>query len=291
MTGVQTCALPIWLLPWIASGVALVVLAGGGLALTLRETDYSRVEQLRGEQDAEGGARTEHVRQRFFRLYKKHPDNAMYIYLWARCVDEAPRQLELAQQGIRADPRFSWNYNLAARVLARLGRVPEAYDQAVKGAALDPGNMQLADKLRALKLILDHKLGDQARPTPTAYSSYESKEALDKGAVHYQGLFHGAVRAPDRADLQAIPQGRLPEYKGPLTDAVRGFVLCANPFADACIRVYVPRDARFKAVWPPPGADVGALKDLQLVSVAGAVVTNAKGENILLADAVTVEAP
>lgn len=275
----------------IVGVAALVAIGGTASALALRDPDYSRVEQLRAEQDAEGGARTEHVRQRFFRLYKKHPQNAMYIYLWARCEDDAGKQLDLAQQGIHADPRFSWNYNIAARALARLGRVPEAYDQAVKGVALDPGNMLLAEKQRALKLILNHKLTDQARPAPTAYTTYESKENFDKGAVRYQGLFHGIVRSPDRADLQAIEKSRAADHKGPLANVVRGFVVCANPFADTCIRAYVPRDARFKNVWLHPDADVGAVKELQLVTIAGSVVTNARGENILLADALTVEAP
>ncbi len=260
-------------------GVALLVgIAGGGVTLALRESDYSRVEQLRAEQDASGGTHSEHVRQRFYRLYKKHPESAMYIYLWARCVEEADKQLELAQEGIRADARFSWNYNIAARALARLGRVAEAYDQAVKGAALDPGNMQLADKQRSLKLILDHKLVDQAKPVVGS-------------PLHYQGLFHGSIRSPDHADLQAIEKARLPDYKGPVSEAVRGFTVCANPFADTCIRAFVPRDARFKATWPHPDADVGALKDLQLVTVAGTVVTGARGEGILLADSLTVEAP
>ena len=268
------------LLARIAAGLVLAGLALGGAAVALREPDYSRVEQLRAEQDAEGGTRSEHVRQRFFRLYKKHPQNAMYTYLWARCVDDAAKQLELAQQGIHADGRFSWNYNLAARALARLGRVPEAYDQALKGAALDPGNMQLAEKQRALKLILDHKLTEQAKPAPS-----------DRGATRYQGLFHGAIRSPERSDLQAIEKSRPSDVKGPLADAVRGFVVCANPFADTCLHVYVPRDARFKAAWARPDADVGALTDLQLVTVTGTVVTSDKGESLLLADAVTVEAP
>jgi hypothetical protein len=273
----------------LAGAVVIAGLAGTGLFFSLRRPDYSRVEQLRAEQDAEG-THNEHVRQRFFRLYKAHPDNAMYTYLWARCVDDAQKQLDLAQQGIHTDPRFSWNYNMAARALARLNRVTEAYDQAAKGAALDPGNMQLADKQKALKLILDHKLEDQPKPAPSTYTTYESKDNFDKGAVRYHGLFRSLIKSPDRSDLQAIEKGRGADYKGPLAEAIQGFVVCANPFADSCVRAYAPRDARFKTAWMHPGTEATALKEHQLVAVAGAVVTNAKGENIMLADAVTVEA-
>jgi len=259
-----------------------------GVALAVRQPDYSRVEQLRAEQDSEG-THDEHVRQRFFRLYKAHPKNAMYIYLWARCVDDAAEQLALATEAVALDPKFSWNYNIAARALARLGRLPEAYDYAVKGAALDPGNMQLAEKRRSLKLMLDHKLADEPALTASAYVSYDSKEHFEKGAVRYRGLFRSTLRSPDPADLQAIPAARLGDAKGPAAEAVRGFVLCSNPFADACVRAYVARDARFGAAWPPRGSDVGALREHQLVTVAGSVVTNSKGESFLLADAVSGE--
>jgi hypothetical protein len=264
-------------LRWIAGVVLLAVLVGAGATIALRPSEYARVEQLRAEQDADG-THDQNVRQRFFRLYKAHPRSAMYIYLWSRCVDDAAEQLTLSEEGIRADPSFSWNYNMAARALARLNRVPEAYDQAVKGVVLDPGNMQLVDKQRALKRIIDHKLDAEARPTA--------------GAARYQGLFQSVIKAPDRSDLQAAQASRIADYKGPVADAVRGFVVCANPFADACVRVYVPRDARF-ASWPPPppSIDVGALKEHQLVTVVGSAVTTSKGEYILLADTVTVEAP
>jgi hypothetical protein len=261
----------------IGGVLLLVLLAGGGSELALRAPDYSRVEQLRAEQDADG-THDQNVRQRFFRLYKAHPHNAMYIYLWARCVDDAGEQLKLAEEGIRGEPRFSWNYNMAARALGRLGRVAEAYDQAVKGAAIDPGNMQLADKQAALKTILDHKLADEPRPATGA----------DKATAHYEGLFRSLVRSPDRSDLQAIA-ARVPDFKGPLGDAIRGFAVCANPFADSCIRVYVPRDARFNS-WSPAAVDVTGLKEHQLLSVSGPVVVNSKGETLVLADAVTVEA-
>ena len=275
---------------FILAGAVLAALAIGGVAFTRLGSDYSRVEQLRAEQDAVG-THDQDVRQRFFRLYKAHPQNAMYIYLWARCVDDAAGQLALAEEGVRADPRFSWNYNVAARALARLGRVPEAYDEAVKGAAIDPGNMLLADKQRSLKVMVDHKLPEEARPAPNGYTSYESRENFEKGAVHYQGLFEPMTRAPDRSDLHALETSRLADYKGPIADAVRGLVVCANPFADTCVRAYVPRDARFKNVWPPSAIDVGALKEHQLVGVAGSVVTNDRGEPLMLVDAVTVEAP
>jgi hypothetical protein len=261
--------------PRIALLAVLVLVGGGGLALALRGPDYSRVEQLRAEQDVDG-THDEHVRQRFYRLYKAHPGNAMYIYLWARCVEDPAEQLALAQEGIRADPRFSWSYNMAARALARQNRVTEAYDQATKGAALDPGNIELAQKLTSLKLIIDHKLADEARP--------------DVGTVRYVGLFRSVIRSPDRSDLQAIETTRLPDYKNPVADAVRGFVVCANPFADSCVRVFVPRDGRFTNVWAPPSIDVSTLQEHQLVTVAGSVVANGRGEKILLADTVTVEA-
>ena len=269
-------------------GVAIVTAAlVVGAWVMLRRSDYARVEELRAEQDATG-TRNEHVRQRFFRLYKEHPKNAMYAYLWGRCVDDAAKQLELAEEGIAADPHFSWNYNIGARALARLHRVPQAYDYAVKGSALDPANMQLADKRDALKLILDHKLDDQPRPAPTAYTTYDSKENFEKGAVRYKGLFHGLVRSPERADLQAIERARLSGAKAPVSEAIRGFVVCANSFADACVRVFVPNDARFGTSWPAAGVDVGGLRENQLVAVAGAVIANGRGDNILLADAVTL---
>jgi hypothetical protein len=272
-------------------GGVVVALALGGAAklYAMRPSDYQRTEDLRAEQDDEG-PHSEHVRQRFFRLYKEHPKDAVYVYLWARCVDDAAKQLDLAQEGMRADPSFSWNYNLASRDLARLNRVPEAYDLAVKGAALDPANMPLADKTQLLKRMLDHHLESEAKPVPTAYTTYDSKENFEKGAVRYEGLFHGAVRSPERADFQAIEKTRLPSYKGPVSEVVRGFTVCANHFADACIRVYVPDDGRFEPAWQHTSTDVTRIKDEQLVRVAGAVVANGRGENILLADAVTVEA-
>jgi hypothetical protein len=261
----------------IAGVVLLALVVGGGVALAMRRPDYSRVEQLRAEQDSEG-THDEHVRQRFFRLYKDHPKNAMYIYLWSRCVDDPAKQLELAEEGMQADPDFSWNYNMAARALARLNRIPDAYDRAVKGSAIDPGNLELADKQRSLKVIIDRKLAEQASPAPN-----------DKGGARYQGLFRAVARSPEPADVQAIERSRLPDYKGPLAEEVRGIVVCANPYADACVRAYVPRDARFKAAWAPPAVDVGAIKEHQLVTVVGTVVTDDKGENIVVADAVTVE--
>ncbi|MGO8997826.1 MAG: hypothetical protein ACLQVI_31290 [Polyangiaceae bacterium] len=273
----------------VAIAVALLVCLGGGAAAAgfmHGRSDYSRVEQLRAEQDADG-THDEHVRQRFFRLYKAHPQNAMYIYLWARCVDDAAEQLKLAQEGIQADPHFSWNYNMASRALARQNRVPEAYDEANKGAAIDPGNMELSQKQTSLKAILDHKLAEEAPPAPTS----------EKNAARYQGLFRAPIKSPDRSDLQAIETSRPPDGKSPgpgagtLAEAVRGFVVCANPFADACVRAYVPRDARFKGTWSQPSVDVTSIKEHQLVTLAGSVVTNGKGENILLADTVTVEAP
>jgi len=277
----------------VGGAVLVAVLAAVGTALALRQDSkdsYTRVEQYRADQDAQG-THDEHVRQRFYRLYETHPHNAMYIYLWARCVDDAAKQLDLANEGIRADPGFSWNYNMAARALARMNRVPDAYEQATKGAALDPGNLELTNKKAALKLIIDRKLVEQSKPAPSAYTTYDSKENFDKGAVKYSGLFRSAMRSPDPSDLQAIAKTRLPDYKGPISEAVRGLVVCANPFADACIRVYVPRDGRFKTAWQPSETDVGTLREHELVRAAGAVVTNGKGENILLADAVTVESP
>jgi hypothetical protein len=255
---------------------SLCFAAGAGAALAWpRHAGYAMVEQLRGEQDADG-THTEKVRQRFYRLFKEHPQNAMYIYLWARCVDEPAKQLELAQQGIRADPHFSWNYNMAARALARLERVAEAYEQAQKGAALDPGNLELDGKQKALKLMLDRKLSEQPKPA-------------EGPAQRYLGLFRSPIHSPDAADLQSIKKTRLADYANPVSDAVRGFVLCANPYADACLRAYVPRDARFKAGWPNPTVDVAALHEHELVAVTGSFVTTGKGEGILLADTVTVE--
>ena len=260
------------------AAIAILVVAGGvALAMAMRPSEYSRVEQLRAEQDVDG-THDEHVRQRFFRLYKAHPQNAMYIYLWARCIDDAGEQLKLAEEGILADPRFSWNYNMAARALARQNRLPEAYEQAKKGIALDPGNLELAQKQTSLKTIIDHKLAEESRPAPSG------------GPARYEGLFRSLIKSPDRSDLQAIEASRLPDGKSPLAEALRGFAVCANPFADACVRVYVPRDARFKNAWPPPAVDVGAIKEHQLVTVTGPVVTNARGDTLLLADSVTVEA-
>ena len=262
-----------WVIPLLCFG------AGVAVALLWRPSapPYALVEQLRGEQDADG-THTERVRQRFYRLYKEHPRSAMYAYLWARCVDDPAKQLELAQQGIAADPRFSWNYNMAARALARLNRVPEAYDQARRGTAIDPGNLELAEKERALKAMIDRKLPEEAIPA-------------DGPAQRYVGLFRGGVRSPDASDVQAIEKVHQPDDAGPAADAVRGFVVCANPYADSCLRGYVPRGTRFKNAWPGIPVDVGAIHDHDVVDVHGTVVTNSRGERLLVADSVTVERP
>ena len=274
---------------WVLGGVVAVIVGGGVFAMR-RPSDYDKVEELRAEQE-ELGTHTERVQQRFFRLYKEHPNDAMYVYLWARCVDDPAKQLELAQEGMRVDPRFSWNYNLAARDLARVNKVAEGYEIAVKGAEIDPASMPLAEVRGVLKLMVDRKLDAQPKPVPSGYTSYESKENFEKGAVRYKGVFRGGIRSPERSDLEAIERSRLSTYKGPVSDAVKGFVVCANRYADACIRTYVPNDARFEPIWEHTAADVTAIKENRLVSVAGSVVTNGRGENIMLADAVAVEAP
>jgi hypothetical protein len=107
--------------------------------------------------------------------------------------------------------------------------------------------------------------------------------------VKYKGIFHGAIHAPDRLDLQAIEKSRTPETKGPLAEAVRGVLVCANTFADACLRTFVPVDGKFGKAWAASGADVTSLKDHQVVTVSGTAVANGKGESLLLADSVTVE--
>jgi hypothetical protein len=275
----------------ILGGVLAGLVVAGLVIAEVRRPDYTRVEELRAEQDALG-TRDEHVRQRFFRLYEEHPKNAMYAYLWGRCLAEDPaKQLDVAERGIRADAGFAWNYNIASRALARMHRIPQAYEYAVKGASLDPANLQLADKVKGLKRILDGKLDEEGKPAPNAYATWDSKENFEKGAVRYKGVFHGLVRTPDRADVQAMQKARLADTKGPVSEGIRGFVVCANPYADACIRVYVAQDARFKTAWPPAGTDVAALKEGALLAVAGAVVTNSRGDSVMLADAVTVEAP
>jgi hypothetical protein len=272
----------------LASGAVGLALAAAATFLALRPSAYERVEALRLEQD-EQGTHNDEVRQRFFRLYKDHPNDAVYVYLWGRCVEDASQQLALAEEGIRADPRFSWNYNLAARDLARLDRVPEAYDMARKGAALDPASMPLADKVEELKLVLDHHLEAQPKPAPTTYTTFDTKENFDRNAVRYEGLFRGLVRSPSSSDLRAIERSRLSDRKGPVSDVVQGFLLCTNHFADACVRVYIPDDSRFEPGWQHPTTDVSRLRENRLVKVAGSVVANGRGENILLADAVTVE--
>ena len=65
--------------------------------------------------------------------------------------------------------------------------------------------------------------------------------------------------------------------------------MCANTFADACVHAFVPVDGKFGKAWAVTGADVTALKEHQVVTVAGTVVANGRGENVLLADSVTVE--
>ena len=260
---------------WAIGAAVVSLLVGGGVALAMHKPEYAEVEQLRAEQDSDG-TKDEHVRQRFYRLYEEHPHSAMYIYLWARCVDDPAQQLELAHQGIEADPRFAWNYNMAARALARLDRVPEAYDQAVKGAQLDPGNLELSKKKQALKTILDRKLMDQPKPEPGP-------------SVTYVGLFHALVKTPERADLEVLEKTRAAGYKGRVEEAVRGFVVCDNPYSDRCIRAYVPRDDRFKPAWARPDVDVGTLAEHRVVHVVGTVVVNGKGEDVMLADTVAVD--
>lgn len=260
-----------------AAAVAAVAVIVGSALLVRRGDggDYAQVEQLRAEQD-EGGTHDEHVRQRFYRLYKTHPQSAMYTYLWARCVDDASDQLALAREGMTADPRFSWNYNMAARALARLGKIPEAYEQATKGAAIDPGNMELAEKVAALKVMIDHRLTAEPRLGPSA------------SPVRFTGLLRSRFSA-ERVDLQAIEATRKPDPPGPIGEAVHGFAVCSNPYADACLRVYVAKDDRFKGAWPAPSVDVGSLKDRRLVTVSGPVVETGAGEAVMVADAITVE--
>lgn len=287
------CGVPIAPAPrpgWMVGGAVVVALAviGGATYLSLRPSDYERTELLRAEQD-ELGTHNDDVRQRFFRLYKEHPNDAVYVYLWARCVDDAAKQLELAQEGMRANPRYSWNYNVAARDLARLNKVREGYELALQGAAIDPANIPLNEKVVSLKRILDNHLDTEAKPAPTPYTTYDSKESFDKGAVRYKGLFHGQIKSPDHADLQAIKKSRLPAFDGAVSEVVRGFNVCANRFADACIRVYVPVDAKFEPAWQHTTTDVAALDEDRLVSVAGSVIANGHGEDILLADSVTAE--
>jgi hypothetical protein len=176
--------------------------------------------------------------------------------------------------------------------LARQNKIPEAYDAAVKGGDLDPPNLPLADKRTVLKLMMDHKVDPRARPTPNAYTSFDTRENLDKAAVHYKGVSQGPVKSPDRADLEAIERSRLSSYRGgPVSEVVRGFLVCANRYADACIRTYVPVDARFEPGWQHTTTEVAGIKNDRVVAVAGSVVTNRAGDNIMLADAVTVEAP
>jgi hypothetical protein len=273
---------------YAAAAVVVALGAAAGIYAGLRRSPYAQVEEFRAEQDARG-THDEHVRQRFFRLYTEHPKSPMYIYLWARCVDDANQQLDLANQGVALDPAFSWNYNIQARALAHLGRVREAHDSAARGATLDPANLQLADKRTVLKTMLDHDLAGQPKPAPNGYTAYEGKEHLDK-AFRYKGLFRGLVRSPDRPDLQAIERSRVPDHKGPLAEAVRGFTVCANTYADACIRAFVPSDDRFGNAWPHNSPDPASLKDNQVVSVAGAVVPNGHGENILVADSLGLDA-
>jgi hypothetical protein len=272
---------------WLVAGALALGVAASVTVVALRHrSDYTRVEQLRAEQDAQG-THTEHVRQRFFRLHKEHPRDAMYAYLWARCVEDADQQLALAEEGIRDDPAFSWSYNMAARALARKNRVADALVQADKGATLDPGNMQLVTKQRALKLILDQKLLDQPKPAPNGYVAFEGKEALDRAGARYRGLFRTRIRSLDRGDVGAIAKARLADAKGAVGEGLEAFLVCTNPFADACVRVFVPRDARFKS-WPRPAGDLGSAKEHQLVTLAGAVVPGARGEPIFLADGFTV---
>jgi hypothetical protein len=236
---------------------------------------YEAVERLRAEQDS-AGTHAEQVRQRFYRLYKEHPKSAMYIYLWSRCVEDPAEQLELAQQGIQADPQFSWNYNMLSRAFARLNRVPEAYEQARKGAALDPGNLELATKVRALKIILDRKLLEQASPA-------------EGTGRRYVGLFRSPIHSPEAGDMQAVKKARLGDFAGPVGDAVHGFTVCANPYADSCVRAYVPRDARFGAAWPVGTVDVTALHENELVTLGGSVAATSSGEKVFLVDSVTAE--
>src|SRR5208337_3482379 len=91
----------------LGGGAVLVALLVGGLMLLKhRHITYARVDELRTEQEGLG-THNDETQQRFFRLYKEHPNDAGYIYLWARCVeDDDGKQFDLAQEGIRADPGF-----------------------------------------------------------------------------------------------------------------------------------------------------------------------------------------
>jgi polyisoprenoid-binding protein YceI len=171
-----------------AAAAGSLALSGTALIVALQRPDHSRVAELRSQQDVEG-TRNDQVRRRFRRLYQAHPRDAMYIYLWSRCVDDAAAQLALAEQGIRVDPKFSWNYEVAARALARLGRIAEAYDRAATGAALDPGNEELAEQQESLKRTLDRELlgrgaadDNRAPPPPPLPTASAEQEAASPAA-------------------------------------------------------------------------------------------------------------
>jgi hypothetical protein len=188
----------------------------------------------------------------------------MYIYLWARCEDDPNKQLDLAKQGIAADPRFAWSYNIEARALARLGRIAEALDAANHGESLDPGNYELSRKIATLKVMTSHKLVDQPKLAAGAH-------------VRYHGIVRSVSR-PEHGDLAAIEKNRAPSPKQ-AEDALASVVVCTNPFADACARAYVARE------------DGRPLKEHDLVAVTGNVVANDDGDAIILAESIAVEPP
>ena len=250
--------------PWLVTVTVLTLLAAGGAALGMRKPEYAQVDQLRAEQDVEG-THDEHTRQRFYRLYQEHPHDAMYIYLWARwcCVDDARSSSTSRRRASRPTRVSAWNYNMASRARAARPESRRRTTRSMKGAALDPGNLELAKKKQSLKVIIDRKLMDQAKPAP------------GPGAT-YRGLFRSSIRSPEGADAEAIEKNHLA--------AVRGLSVCENPYSDSCIRAYLPRRGwrhEHREAHRAPGRE----------KVTGTVVTNGRAENIMLADAVTVEPP
>jgi hypothetical protein len=104
----------------MALGVIVVAIAAGAAVVSwsLHRDDYARVDELRTEQDL-AGTHDEHVKQRFFRLYKQHPNDAMYIYLWARCEDDPNKQLELAPSKASRPIRGSRGATTSSRARSR----------------------------------------------------------------------------------------------------------------------------------------------------------------------------
>jgi hypothetical protein len=131
----------------VLAAAASVALSGAALIVALRATRHDPVQRS------------------VLQLDQAHPPDAMGDRLALRAASAAKR-IEPAEKGIRVAPSSSGSYQVAVRAPAPLDRIPEADDQAATGAALDPGDQELAEERPSPWRTPDGKRDDRARSVP-----------------------------------------------------------------------------------------------------------------------------